>query len=282
MKRLTSLALVAGTTAAIAAVVIAGGVAGAKTTSRGSSLPTLKLAMTKKSITVSGSKVSGAVTVRSTVSKARAGEPTLFEFAPGKSAADFAKCLGAVDKHQGDLNYLDPCGKLTFDAEAPKGTSKAQTILHPGNYIALNTQSSHAPHAFFKVTKSSSPAKLPKPKATIASIEFAFRGADKLHPGELVRFVNDGFLVHMDVYVRVKNVRDARKVIRLLLAGKNGAASKLAIGQGTFAGPLSTGGLQQLKVTAKPGVYVQACFMETQDGRDHTQLGMERMFFVTK
>jgi hypothetical protein len=280
VRRLTSLAVAASATAAIAVVVIAGGVAGAHTTS--SKLPVLKLALNGKSVKVSGSKVSGAVTVQTTVTKEKAGEPSLFQFAPGKSVADFAKCVAPVNKHHGDLNYLDPCGKLIFDAVAPKGTSSAQTVLKPGNYLALDIIGKTPRFAPFTVTKSMSPAKLPKPAGQIASIEFGFRGADKLKDGELVRFVNDGFLVHMDVYVRVRNVADARKVVRLLLAGKNGAAGKLAIGQGTFAGPVSSGGLQQLKVTAKPGVYVQACFMQTQDGRDHTQLGMERIFFVKK
>jgi len=39
---------------------------------------------------------------------------------------------------------------------------------------------------------------------------------------------------------------------------------------------------QQETITAKPGWYVQACFMETQDGRDHTRLGMERIIKITK
>jgi hypothetical protein len=40
--------------------------------------------------------------------------------------------------------------------------------------------------------------------------------------------------------------------------------------------------MQQEVITAKPGVYVIACFMDTQDGREHTQLGMERMIKVVK
>ena len=39
---------------------------------------------------------------------------------------------------------------------------------------------------------------------------------------------------------------------------------------------------QQETISAKPGWYVQACFMETQDGRSHTLLGMERIFKITK
>jgi hypothetical protein len=49
----------------------------------------------------------------------------------------------------------------------------------------------------------------------------------------------------MDVFVRVKNVADSKKEIALLLAGKNKQANKLAIGFGTFQGPVSNGGQQQ-------------------------------------
>jgi hypothetical protein len=49
-----------------------------------------------------------------------------------------------------------------------------------------------------------------------------------------------------------------------------------------FAGPLSTGAYQQETVTAKPGWYVQVCFMDTQDGRSHTLLGMERIIKIIK
>jgi hypothetical protein len=35
-------------------------------------------------------------------------------------------------------------------------------------------------------------------------------------------------------------------------------------------------------ITAKPGIYVELCFMDTQDGRSHTQLGMERIIKIVK
>jgi hypothetical protein len=41
-----------------------------------------------------------------------------------------------------------------------------------------------------------------------------------------------------------------------------------------FAGPLSHEAFQQETITAKPGVYVEVCFMDTQDGCSHSQLGM--------
>ena len=35
-------------------------------------------------------------------------------------------------------------------------------------------------------------------------------------------------------------------------------------------------------VSNQPGYWVLACFMNTQDGRDHTQLGMERVIRIVK
>jgi len=35
-------------------------------------------------------------------------------------------------------------------------------------------------------------------------------------------------------------------------------------------------------VTQKPGYWVIACFMDTQDGREHTTLGMEKIIQILK
>jgi hypothetical protein len=35
-------------------------------------------------------------------------------------------------------------------------------------------------------------------------------------------------------------------------------------------------------VTARPGIYVLVCFMDTQDHREHTRLGMERTIQIVK
>ena len=58
-----------------------------------------------------------------------------------------------------------------------------------------------------------------------------------------MRFVNDGFLVHMDAWGRDKNVASAKKAMALLLAGKDNKAGKLFIVSPTAgAGPLSSVG----------------------------------------
>ncbi len=276
MKRFASLAAAAAAMAG-AAFVLAAGVASA------APLPTITLALNGKSVTVGGSTVSGAVNVVTTVTGEAQGEPTLVRLNPGVSFSAFGAAVAAVNAHHGDLNYLDPYAALIFNTAANRGTSSAQTVLQPGDYFALDTEGNGLPpHAAFVVTQSASPAALPTPGATESSIEFAFRGPTTLHDGELVRVENNGFLVHMDVLAKVKNVATANKVITLLRAGKDNAAQRLTIGSSQFAGPLSTGGMQQEVVNQTPGVYVQLCFMDTQDGREHTRLGMERTIKIVK
>jgi hypothetical protein len=103
-----------------------------------------------------------------------------------------------------------------------------------------------------------------------------------LHDGELMRFENDGFLVHMIIAIGVKNAHDATKLTALLKGGNDRQAQRLATSFGFFAGPLSPGVGQQLAVHAKPSVYVLVCFMDSQDEREHTQLGMERTIRIAK
>lgn len=282
MKRLVSMAGVIGVMACV-------GTAGATAhtaRSAASNLPTLTLALNGKSVTVGGQTVSGAVNVVTTVTGEREGDAGLFRLNPGVTPAAFAQAVQAVNKHHGDINYVDPYGSLIFDLPVPKGTESAQTMLTPGTYIAIDTGSSTGtpPHAVFTVTQSATPAALPRPGATISSIEFGFKGPATLHDGELVRFENDGFLVHMNVVNRVKNLADANKEIADLRAGNDRAASKLAVPgpDNLFVGPVSTGAVQQQVISAKPGIYVEACFMDTQDGREHTAIGMERVLRIVK
>ena len=57
---------------------------------------------------------------------------------------------------------------------------------------------------------------LPAPQATERTIEFGFKGPKTLHDGELVRFENEGFVVHMDIAFPVKNMKAAKKAVKLL------------------------------------------------------------------
>ena len=273
MKRFGSLVVV---TSIVAGCVV--GLAGVTGASAASTLPTLNVAVTGKTgIAVSGSTVSGAVSITSTFSGKGQGGYGLVRLDQGVS---FPEALGAVQSHHGDPNALTPFGSLVVSADAP-GT--VQTVLTPGNYVALNlTGNGPSGAAQFTITPSSSPASLPAAAATETSIEFGFKGPKVLHDGTMVRAENGGYLVHMDVLIGARNKRGANKIAALLKAGKDHEGQKLATSGVDLMDPASPGAMQQEILNAKPGYYVQACFMDTQDGREHTQLGMERVIRIAK
>jgi len=251
---------------------------------RASALPTLNLSLTSSSITVTGSPQAGAVNVLTSATGVKEGSAIIFLLKPGVTDAEVFAFLAT--KGASDPNNASKFGTIVFDSEALAGkTVEAQTTLATGEYLALGSPGEGPPkvHAAFTVTAGPSPAVLPTPKATIRSIEFGFTGPSTLHDGDLVRFENEGFLVHMDIAFPVKSKAAAQKAVKLLLAGKEKQLEKLVDGQPVgFDGPISTGSFQQENITAKPGWYVQACFMDTQDGRSHTVLGMERIIKIVK
>ena len=93
--------------------------------------------------------------------------------------------------------------------------------------------------------------------------------------------MNGGFLVHMIVGTEAKSAKAAKPIVKALRAGNDAKAKRLSVGGALFMGVVSPGAVQQMKVTAKPGVWVLACFMQAQDRREHTRLGMERIIHIT-
>jgi len=262
-----------------AALAFAGGAGAAP-----KELPTLNVALTgARGVSVSGSMVSGAVSVVSTFSGtlprgSMGADFGLVQLRPGVTLAEAER----AGQSSNDLNALTPYVTIVVNANAP-GT--VQTVLTPGTWVALNLTSEQGQPgvAPFKVRKSSSPAALPAPSATETAIEFGFRGPTTLHNGTLVRAQNHGYLVHMIVLVgtRTLSLADARQLVVLLRAGKDRQARKLlAPGGVSLLNPASPGALQQQVLNTKPGYYVEACFMDTQDHREHTQVGMLRVVKV--
>ncbi|HUA41854.1 MAG TPA: hypothetical protein VMA32_09820 [Streptosporangiaceae bacterium] len=281
MKRIgiigAAAALAAGLSIAVpGALALAAG--SAATTRATTALPVMTITMNGKTITVSGALQSGAVEVVSKVTKEPQGDPTLIRLDPGVTESQL---LAAAS---GDPNNIALIASIVFSPQANKGTSKAQAYLQPGNYVAADLASSAQipPLTTFVVAASSAPAKLPKPKAAMYSIEFGFRGPGTLHDGQLVRFGNHGYLVHMMVAIRAHSKAGAKQIARLLLEGKQGKAQKLATAEYSFFNVLTHNQSEQQVVSNQPGYWVLACFMNTQDGRDHTQLGMERVIRIVK
>jgi hypothetical protein len=268
---------------ALLALACAGGVA-LPAAAQSSSLPTVTIAITSSSATIGGTLQSGAVDVVTTDSGLKEASVILFRENAGVSEAEVEAFTKS--KAVGDPNGADKYGSIVFDVEANSGqTTEAQTYLQSGKYLEF-TGHGEKPvkiEAHFTISEAAAPAALPNPEATVRTIEFGFRGPTTLKDGELVRFENEGYLVHMDVAFPVKNMKDAQKVVKALKTGKEKGLEKLVSGAPfTFAGPLSHGAYQQETIAAKPGIYVQACFMDTQDGRSHTLLGMERIFKIVK
>jgi hypothetical protein len=76
------------------------------------SLPTLKLALTKNTVTVGGPKVSGAVDVVTTVSGEASDSPTLILLKPGVTAAQLGKLVSKFGAKPFDA--IDPYATIEF------------------------------------------------------------------------------------------------------------------------------------------------------------------------
>ncbi len=250
-------------------------------------LPTMSIAVTPTSATITGTpSTAGAINVVVSDKGLKEGTAILFRLNPGKTVAEVEQFL-KEKKAEKDPNTTVELGSIVFDAEAESGvTNEAQTDLKPATYVVLvgGDHGEPALRETFTVAAGGAAAlALPAPQATERTIEFGFKGPKTLHDGELVNFENEGFVVHMDIAFPVKNMKTANKAVKLLKAGNERAVGKLIAGPPVgFYGPLSHGGAMQETITAKPGIYVQVCFMETQDGRSHASLGMERIIKITK
>lgn len=290
MKRLTALSAL--TVLALGVhLAAAGGLATAASSARTARLPTTTIAMDGHSIRVGGTLQSGAVDIRSTTTDERAGNPVLVRLNSGVTPDELLSFLGTPRAQ--DPNNLHPYGSIVFDATAFRGTSRIQTKLRPGGYVALDlaaTGPSGPAHTTFTVSQAAQPATLPTPEAKVRAIDFAFRGDRRFHRDDLVRFKNRGDVVHMIAALQARNAKSAKRIVRALRAGRDRRARRLGVGVGTnFMLPASTGAVQQMRpgqqmkpVAGKPGIWVLACFMTAQDGRVHTQLGMERIVRIAR
>lgn len=273
-----SLATAGGGVLAASAAPAAGSSAALRLAASAAPLPTIRVRMTGKTISVSGALESGGVRVVSKVTGEPAGVPTFVRLDPGTTVGQLLQAAA------GDPNNIALIASIVFSPQANKGTTVAQAHLTPGRYVAVDlaSEAKVPPLTTFTVAAAASPARLPKAAATISAIEFGFRGPGRLHDGELVRFANHGFLVHMIVAARAHSESGAREIARLLKAGKDGQAQSLATSFYSFVNIMTHGRYQQQVIHNRPGYWVLVCFMPTQDGREHTQLGMERVIRIVK
>ena len=247
-------------------------------------LPTMTFKMNGKTVSVGGTLKSGAERIVFIVtgnSEPMGAAPTLVKLDPGVTLAQFFKVLPAAAN---DPNNLYGVAQIVMSAQANKGTSSVQVDLAPGTYIALDIAAPTAPPPLtvFTITRSKHPQALPKPAGVVTTIDFAFRGASKLHDGELVRWANGGFLVHMVQGIAAPNAATAGEIADLFKDGKDNQAGALATGSFAWDNGLSHGQSFQSVVSQKPGFWVIVCFFDTQDHREHTTLGMVKIIQILK
>ena len=242
-------------------------------------LPVMTFKMNGKTVAIGGALKSGAERIVFTVTGEAQGGPALIRLDPGVTLAQFFAHLAAAAQ---DPNNLYGVGQIAMSTEADKGTSSVMMNLAPATYVALdlNAPAKIPPLATFHVTASKHPAALPKPGATISSIEFGFRGASTVKVGEIVRWANAGFLVHMIVGAEAPSLSVANQIAADLKAGNDNAAQALAIGFYSWDEALSHGESFESVIHQHAGFWVIACFMDTQDGREHTTLGMEKVIQI--
>jgi hypothetical protein len=295
-RRLALLAAPAAVAAGIAltpavashAATTASGQASARAGGGQGGLPVLELTMNGTSITVGGTRESGAVRVVSDVTdKAEAqngAEPSLARLDPGVSYAQFFQVFNELAASpNSDPNNLYGVAQIVYSTQANLGKSSAMVDLAAGSYVAVDLGTSgRPPYATFTIRPSAHPAALPAPGATITSIDFGFTGATQISDGEVVRWANAGFVVHMIIGIEAPSLATAQKIAADLKAGNDNAAQGLATGSFGWDGQLSHGQSFESVVTQRPGFWVIACFMDTQDGREHTTLGMERVIHIVK
>ena len=280
--------LTAALVAAVLTTAVALGAAGTKS----SGLPVIDVSMDGSSISMSGTLVSGAVNVHLVATRPASGSPAFVRLNDGVSAGQFLAFLNSKKGGPWRKN-IARYGSIVFDVGGPGRPSPAthdiQTKLQPGDYVALDTATTynpaHWPNTTFSISENPSPASLPPAQQWQKSLEFRFRGPATLHTGQVIRVSNEGWRVHMMLEVGVKNEAVGREAIQLLRAGQDSKLEKLprgGHGDIPLFESLSHGAVQQFVLTLKPGWYVEACFMHTQDGREHTRLGMERLIHIVR
>jgi hypothetical protein len=244
----------------------------------GPDAPVINIVRTGKTLWVDGSLRSGGAEITAALH----GQLLLIRF---DQSAGTQRLRAALAQAAVNPDALGGVAVIVLDVAARAGQVAVQTVLQPGSYEALNVTSgsrSSWPVSYFRVVKSDRPVMLAKPGASIEAIDFGFRGARLLRDGELVKFGNGGYLVHMIAFYRAKSRADASQLAADLRHRRYAQASRLAVLTGMFTGPLSHNQWQQQVIANHPGYYVLACVLRTQSGQYETRLGMVQVIRIVR
>ena len=177
-------------------------------------LPVLTLKMTGKVIAVGGSLESGAVRVVSTVTdKAEAANgaaPTLLRLDPGVTLRGVLQGV----RQAGEQPQLRPqrpvrlCADRLLPPGQPWDELRRSSTSTPGNYVAIDLGTNgHAAQHHVHHRQVGAPGRAAQAgRRRSRRSSSASRSPAKLHDGELVKWANAGFLVHMIVGAEAPNL----------------------------------------------------------------------------
>lgn len=266
--------------AALAAAALGTTVALAQSTS---TPPVITVASKGKTVAVSGTPQSGAVTFLYTHDKSKEADPEIFRLKDGVTQDQFEAALAKLGP---DPTPILKLGDLVSGAFLGPGqpSGRLTTVLTPGNYVALNTAGTKPasfPRVAFTVTAADQPATRPAPTVTYTMRDFRFSGPARIKKSGTLRFDNKGKSPHFVVALKPPKGFPATKLAALLKAGKDSKAPK-ATQFRSLLGLVSPGSSNDLKYSLSPGKWVIACFMQTASskGKEHSMLGMEKVVTV--
>lgn len=266
--------------AALAAAALGATAALAQSTS---TPPVITVASKGKTITVSGTLQSGAVTFLYTHDKSKEADPEVFRLNDGVTQDQFEQALAKLGPDPSPILKL---GSLVSGQNIGPGqpSSRLTTVLTPGNYVALNTAGTKPasfPRVAFTVTAADQPATRPAPTATFAMRDFRFSGPSTIKKSGTLRLNNKGKSPHFVVALKPPKGFSATRLASLLKAGKDSKVPRATQFKGLL-GLVSPGSSNDQKYSLTPGKWVIACFMQTASskGKEHSMLGMEKVITV--
>ena len=267
-----------------ALLALAGGLLAAGS-AQASTLPTLTLTLTKTSITVGGATQSGAVNVVTTGHAAsRKGRAILFLLKPGATVAEVETALkNGAGK---DPNKASKYGTIVFDEEASPGkTNEAQTYLQPGSVRCprrRRRRRAEAQRALHGDRLPHHPARCRRRRPRSARSSSASVDRARGTTASSCALKTKASSCTWTSCSPSRATRPPSRSSRICWPGRKRGSKSSSPGNRSAPGRFRMKPSSRTTITAKPGWYVQACFMETQDGRVHTRLGMERIIRIVK
>lgn len=261
------------------AVALAVAGAGAAVVGAQEAPPTVGIAVTPKTMTVTGADALKAGPTRLAFTRRGKGESgfVVIELKPGVTRAQVTKAAPNITDPRGGLKY----GRFVASSFVAGGARYATTLtLKAGEYVIVDITRRPAVRAAFTVGRETSTAVATTPATTVGMVDYGFDMPSTVPRTGTFRVENRGKqLHHMLTFPLRKGVNEA-KLLRDLKAGKEPRAA--------FAGPpsapvevVSPGTVNDVEVRQRAGKVLFVCFLQDSAKKPpHVALGMAKVVTV--